>query len=247
MTAGYHQITIGYDEGGGGFGLEAFVAPPSGSLTVGQPGTFLPVSQLYAAAPAYSNPLLVDGNAVLALTSTFAYSFPSLTIGTSGASTLHVTGSGAGVTIGPTTLAGPATFNVDPGVNVALGAISGNGVGLTKAGAGTLLLTAANSDTGGMTISGGKLILGPAASLADGPITVNAGGIFAPQPADGATMLAGNVNASLSVASGGTFDMSGDSAAGIFQVNGNSAGRSLTLGGGTLGFDVGSSQHRPRG
>ncbi|MGA2254745.1 MAG: autotransporter-associated beta strand repeat-containing protein [Thermoguttaceae bacterium] len=238
LTAGFHQITVGYDEGGGSWGLEAFVALPGATLANNH---FLPVSLLYTApASVYSNPLLVDSNSTLGLNAGIAYSFPSLTIGASGASTLHVTGSGAGLTInGPTTLAGPATLNVDPGLNVTLEAVSGSG-GLTKAGGGMLVLTTTGTYTGGTTVNGGKLILGPAAGLADGPITVNVGGVFAPQPADGGSIVAGTGNASLNVASGGTFDMSGDSAAGIFQVNGNAAGRSLTLGGGTLGFDVGS-------
>ena len=45
LTGGqYYPITIGYDEGNGGYGLEAFYAPPGGTLTVGQTGTFLPLS-----------------------------------------------------------------------------------------------------------------------------------------------------------------------------------------------------------
>ena len=32
LTAGFHEITIGYDEGTGGFGLEAFYAPPGSTL-----------------------------------------------------------------------------------------------------------------------------------------------------------------------------------------------------------------------
>ena len=37
----YYPITIAYNEGNGGYGLEAFMAPPGQTLTVGQAGTFL--------------------------------------------------------------------------------------------------------------------------------------------------------------------------------------------------------------
>ena len=49
MGGQYYPITIGYDEGNGGYGLEAFVATPGNTLTVGQAGTFLPLSMLSTA------------------------------------------------------------------------------------------------------------------------------------------------------------------------------------------------------
>ncbi|MGA2032070.1 MAG: autotransporter-associated beta strand repeat-containing protein, partial [Thermoguttaceae bacterium] len=118
------------------------------------------------------------------------------------------------------------------------------GGSLVKAGTGALYLTGNHTYTGGTSIAAGKLILGPTAGLGDTVITVGSGAIFAPQPANGGTITAGNSAASLTVNAGGVFDMSGDSAAGTFQVNGSTATNfySLTLSGGTLGFDlVGSS------
>ena len=115
------------------------------------------------------------------------------------------------------------------------------GGGLTKVGLGTLALTAVNTYAGGTNITAGKLVLGPQGALGDGPITVHSGAVFAPQPADSGVNSAGSTNASLSLPSGAGFDMSGDNAGGTFQLNGT--GVDLTLGGATLGFDIGSSSN----
>jgi autotransporter-associated beta strand protein len=88
-----------------------------------------------------------------------------------GAHTLTVTAGAnatsgtAGVTFGPTTLSGDATFNVVHGDNAAakltLGAVgeAGGARGLTKAGDGTLLLAATNSYLGNTTVLAGRLSL----------------------------------------------------------------------------------------
>ena len=165
LTGGqYYPITIGFEEGNGGYGLEAFYAPPGSTLTVGQTGTFLPVSLLFTGNPvvSYSNALTVTQNSTINLPTsyTFSYQFPSLSISSG---TLSTSGgvAGAGVTIsGTTTLTGSATFN--PGSNAPLtlaGAVGGNG-SLIETGSGLLILAASNTYHGTTTINGGTLQIG---------------------------------------------------------------------------------------
>ena len=83
LTGGqYYPITIGYDEGNGGFGLEAFVAGPGVTLAAGD---FLPVSDLFTGSPVatYANPLTVTQNSTINLPTSagVSYQFPSLSIG----------------------------------------------------------------------------------------------------------------------------------------------------------------------
>ena len=64
-----------------------------------------------------------------------------------------------------------ATFTVG-------GVISGSGCGLTKAGAGTLKLTGANTFTGNITVSGGTLAISQAAHNTMAKVTVNSGAVM---------------------------------------------------------------------
>ncbi|NDC63994.1 MAG: hypothetical protein EBZ59_08455, partial [Planctomycetia bacterium] len=106
-----------------------------------------------------------------------------------------VTSGTAGLTFGTVTLsADGATFNATAGTLLTLGAVGGNtfdftvngegdtnitGIigtttgGLTKAGAGRLTLSAANTYTGTTQVTGGTLAIGAGGSLAVTPLTVN--------------------------------------------------------------------------
>ena len=175
LTAGYHPITVAYDEGTGGFGLQVYYTPPSGVQTL------MPLSLLSTEVPLYNNALNVTAESAIDLGSaSIAALFPSLSIGDT---TLHITGgsAGAGSTItGATMLTGNvgSTFDVQ-GVNTLTlqGAVSGSS-GFTKIGAGTLALTGTgNNYTGGSMLTAGLVQVNNPASLGDpsSPVTLNGG------------------------------------------------------------------------
>ncbi len=220
LTGGqYYPITIGYEEGGGGFGLEAFVAPPGVTLANNE---FLPVSLLYAGNPlvSYANALTVTKNSTINLpTSSFiALQFPSLSIS---AGTLNTTGgvTGSSVTItGPTTLTGSATFNVGSNAPLTLaGVVSGGG--LVETGSGALILQSANTYTGPTVLNAGTLVAANGSNgsaTGNGQVTLN-GGVLASDPnlfgTIGGNVLAGsgaNTIAPGGIGSIGTLDIGGN-------------------------------------
>jgi autotransporter-associated beta strand protein len=75
----------------------------------------------------------------------------------------------------PIVLATNQIFNTDPGGLIIGGPISGNGFGLTKAGAGTLTLCASNTYSGATMIVAGTLALGPNGSLETAALNIAAG------------------------------------------------------------------------
>jgi len=124
---------------------------PGGTLSISQDSNL-------GTAPgsATAGSLIIDGNAtngngVLSTTTTF---------------TLN---SNRGIKIGPTSGTGAGTIDVASGTILTYGGIitsNGSGTGgLTKAGAGTLVLSGANTYTGTTTISAGTLALSGAAAL----------------------------------------------------------------------------------
>jgi uncharacterized protein with beta-barrel porin domain len=87
-----------------------------------------------------------------------AQAFDTLQFSTTG----YVLNAGAGGQLQLAGLSGTGTINTDSGVAATINApiVNGSSQSLTKVGGGTLILTAANTYTGGTTISGGTLQLG---------------------------------------------------------------------------------------
>jgi autotransporter-associated beta strand protein len=92
------------------------------------------------------------------VTVTGAQAFDTLQFSTTG----YVLNAGAGGQLQLSGLSGTGTINTDSGVVATINTpiVNGSSQSLTKVGGGTLVLTAANSYTGGTTISGGALQLG---------------------------------------------------------------------------------------
>ena len=88
------------------------------------------------------------------------------------------------------------TINVNGSTSIITGVLSGDGVGLTKGGAGTLVLNAANSYTAGTTVSGGTLRLGNANALGlvASSLTVNSATVDLNGFSQTFTSLTGNTN-----------------------------------------------------
>ncbi len=154
------------------------------------------------------------------------------------------------------TLAATPTVNVAMGLTRSLGGVVSDGDtpgGLVKTGAGKLVLTAANTYSGGTTISGGRLQLGAGSSvtgnIADNgalifnrsdDIAVNgvvsgAGSLTQAGPGSVATTAANSFTGSTTIAAG-TLALTGSGAIaassgldddGIFDISGTTAGASI--------------------
>ena len=133
------------------------------------------------------------------------------------------------------------------GGNIGLsGNLSGTG-GLTKIGSGTLTLSGATSYSGATAVNSGQLALTGNAGLGNTAIRIASGALFTVNPGFG-TIAAGltgpgSSGATLNLAAGGSLNMTGDNAIGIFDLyqQNSFSGPALTLGGGTLSFDLSSS------
>jgi autotransporter-associated beta strand protein len=119
------------------------------------------------------------------------------------------------------------------------GVISGSG-NLTKAGAGTLTLSATNTYSGGTIVNAGTLVLakGGAAGAIRGTVTVNSAAILKTTVTDAVGYNVGSQIAQLNL-NGGTFDNGGNGNEG-FRTNVALTGGAMTsTGGGSFLFTVG--------
>ncbi len=159
LTAGNHLVTVQYVQAGGGAGIIAQysgadtgdamidLGSRSGSVSTGGP-LDLP------------NALNVTADSSVQLPDSGGpASLASLVMG---GQTLHVIGSGTLAVSGAVTLAGPgsATFDVPESATLNLNGVVSGDAGLTKAGAGSLVLAAANTYSGTTNVIGGTLRLG---------------------------------------------------------------------------------------
>lgn len=153
-------------------------AGSSGTVTIDGTGSLWEVTGDFALAPAGTGSVTLTDGGALSVTG-------SLTIGANG--TLNF---GTGATAGTLSAGGIAnggTLAFNNTGELTLGAaISGNGA-LTKAGAGTVLLTGTSSFIGLTTINGGQLRVN---GTLPGAIAVNAGGILGGSGSTGAVSIA---------------------------------------------------------
>ena len=127
--------------------------------------------------------------------------------------------------------------------------VPGSTTGVTKAGTGTWILSGTNTYTGPTTVNGGTLVIQSPGSMANTAITVSAGATLAVQPGSGSINLGSTyfsgAGATLTLAAGSTFDMSGDGGVGIVNLlQGPGVATGLTIGAATgaaaqLKFDIG--------
>ena len=116
----------------------------------------------------YASPLTIAGDSTVNVTGSAAATMGSLRIGAK----LSVTGDpGSSLTVGVTTLTGPTTLNPAANSTLNLGPVGENPAGqsLSKTGAGTVVMNAPGTFTGGTTISNGILQVGNNSALGTSP------------------------------------------------------------------------------
>ncbi len=156
--------------------------------------------------------------------------------------------SGSWVLAGANTFTGATTVN---GGTLRVGNGTSGSLGNTpiSISGGSLVLGAGGSiGATSIGISGGSMVVLPGGSLGNAAIALSGTGTFAPQPGSGAISVgssaSGTGGATLSLGAGTTFSMV-DGAIGTFnlqqQTNFGAANTALTLGGGTLNFELSGS------
>jgi fibronectin-binding autotransporter adhesin len=159
-----------------------------------------------------------------------AQAFDTLQFSTTG----YVLNAGAGGQLQLAGLSGTGTINTDNGVAATINApiVNGSSQSLTKVGGGTLVLTAANTYTGGTTISGGTLQLGNGGASGSiiGNVTDN--GVFAINRSDAFTF-------SGVIAGSGAFNQIGTGSTTL--TNTNTYTGATTVSAGTLNIAAGGS------
>ena len=152
LTAGIHQLAVGFYQVGGGAGLLVQYTPPGGSLTTIPNSDFAPPGT-FAGTQTYANNFVVTSNSTIDVSNSLNAVIGPVSIG---ANTLSLTGTtGASLATGNVTLSGNATFDQATGTTLALGAVgeTGGPRSITKTGLGVLNLTAAGTYSGATTIA----------------------------------------------------------------------------------------------
>ncbi len=161
-----------------------------------------------------------------------------------GGGTLHYTGSTAstdrGLSLENLTT---STIDIDPGVNLTIsGVITGSATNisgaLTKAGAGTLTLSGANSYRGPTTVSAGTLAFGASNVLYDfGGVLITGGTLAIGSFSDtvgGIVLSAGGITGTTGVLTGGSYDVSNASGTTTVSATLGGTGALTKTGAGTL-------------
>src|SRR5258706_3922303 len=199
LSAGFHDITLLFYEGGGNAGVTASWIPVGGSKQV-IPNSVLSQTPAGAAVTFGSaNPVNVTANSTLDLGLTALGSTHNLgALTRSGTNTLSVTGNGRTVNFAGTNLSGAPGDNIgfDSYADLNLGQTSdgaNTGLTLTKTGAGALILNNGANDLDGTTIDlkGGRLrVLASGAgvdSLGGAAVMLDGGTLSLSNPAGGTT------------------------------------------------------------
>ena len=132
--------------------------------------------------------------------------------GNAAGSGITTTGTGSDTISAPIALAASQTWSVDTGGKLTVsGTVSGSSTTLTKAGAGTLVLSGANTYTGGTTVTTGTLQLAGSSVTTSGAITSGPVGTGLLTLADGTTLLDSGsiINLANAISLGGTINLAG--------------------------------------
>ena len=163
-TAGPHQIVIAYYQGGGGNGLYANSPVAANNSPTNYLVNGTGTDQIYSigGAAGFANNLVVSGTATLDLTAG-TVSFPLLSIGATGTSTLHVIDGPGTATFAGTIIANSPVFDVQGSNVLNLGAISGSGalaaLNFTTTGSGAVVVSGSSNTSGGtLSVNAGSLV-----------------------------------------------------------------------------------------
>jgi autotransporter-associated beta strand protein len=192
-ASGGGGLTLGTAGLSNDFGANTVSLSLAGAGGVSQNGGTLTLTgaNTYTGGTAVSSGTLSIGNATAIGTGTLAITGGTTLSNSSGAAltltnnnaqtwvgnpTISPTASGMNLGTGAVTLLGNTLLTTNTGSTTVGGAIGdgGNGYKLTKIGTGTLILSGANTFSGGVTLSAGTLGIGNAAALGTGPVTVSA-------------------------------------------------------------------------
>jgi fibronectin-binding autotransporter adhesin len=193
-------------------------------------------------ASTYAGPTLINGGE-LSLGSSGALGSTSL-ISFGGGSLQYTSANTNDYSNKFSTAAGQA-YSIDTnGQEITFGtALSSVGGSLTKLGSGSLTLAAPATYSGATTVTAGTLIVPVGSSLASSTVSIASGATANLQPGSG-SMTIGSGAGSLTVAGGGTLDMT-DGATGTLNIVNSGTGAGLTLGSATtaanLVFEIGGS------